>query len=1503
MASYDMDSSLSDINAHPDILAQHQHQQPQWATLALAGSGSQPAPNEPPQSAGQSDHVDDWAGTWQGLPGIDALIAGSEEAMGTGPAANDTNSVARTVPPAPGWEGASYQSVMDQPPPPMSAWHSPASSNASIPGQPPILSSFQQFSHHPLHSPFHNNHIAPQASPPAIPFDHPNIPPPFDPRYTTSYSLPNSPLPSHSRLPPFERLSMSTRSSPGLHPLVPGSPLPFSQFHLNGMDTNRPESPFLISDNGSDQSIMSVGSYHPSPNKSVDGGGTNATGGGDDEVVDLTEADADDDVVLVEEAPSTPKKRKQSPATYARECKRHNNAPFAFMPHTAAHHAGAYMDHPTTLSTPPPGLCSGPTNWAGQAGPSGSDLLAPRPSFLHSHHHPHHQAILPSHSHSHHPQPLSPFARYAGGGKGFAGFGGTQLKRVGSASSIASNGSSVGGFGGGFGRSSVGGPLKREKEVRPPDPDVVVVSDGKCDDCGDRCNISELDSEGPDVTKIADDTPANTSDSIDLTDVSPEEEARLKALAMQREEEARERRKAEKAANSEIVAYGQVMTPLIDFEKAAFSEAMAKGRSGGGGKELHVDIKPETGMGGKSLTGLLAYSNNIQIGRLDPRSYQAFGRLLFQKKRAHIEGRLGTSKFNQHTALVTWTVLGPLQNANDVGMVLSQFGLKLEPLTRHIQYRYVNPHSAGGSVGWGGPGCNRFAGVSAAGTVMGGSGEDAVKSQIENIYKSLGSVGDLPEAEAADRLASPLYPHQKQALWWMLEREKVVDYDDPAYSSTAGGKVTIWQKENARSYRNMITSESRETPPRQCRGGILADDMGLGKTLELISLLLTTIPPTPVVRPPPSPPPPSSKNSKPRHPFLPGGMATPPSVLPPIPGGSVPSRATLVVCPLSTVGNWEEQVGTHVEEGVLRVLVYHGGGRERIVEEVAKYDVVITTYNLLALEFGRDEKLRKQTQDPAICKSVLQQIYWFRVVLDEAHIIKEPSTAQAKAACALRAERRWALTGTPIQNRLEDLYSLIKFLSLQPFDSKQHFNHFIMRPIKAGNVIGVTRLQTLTKSVTLRRTKQTFINGKPILSLPERKDLKIQLELTETERDIYEAVKERSVGVFKRLEAEGTLLKNYVHLLELILRLRQAATHPALCRDYEKDFKAIEAGKGTSSSEPFTLIQAMHMYALMKDAGDEACGICGINVEGGQTVEGEERETFPVVGRCGHLLCSQCAGAVLKGKKGDGESGPTVGCGLCGRILGKEDLVAVKDNDSAAEPDDDVSMKLDPSGDGAPSSLSGSKLPLAHIQPSTKVSWLIQNLLEVRNECFQRGEAQTKSIIFSQWTGMLDLLEVPLTQYSFKFCRLDGKMTRPDRNAAMHKLKEDPEVTVMLVSLKAGGVGLNLTSASRCYIMEPYWNPAVEQQAIDRIHRLGQTRVVHTIRLVVKDTIEESILKMQQDKLEMAQKAFREGEMSNEEWTDQVKRGKKGKSAIGEAARKKAEAQQTRIRDLKALLG
>ena len=158
---------------------------------------------------------------------------------------------------------------------------------------------------------------------------------------------------------------------------------------------------------------------------------------------------------------------------------------------------------------------------------------------------------------------------------------------------------------------------------------------------------------------------------------------------------------------------------------------------------------------------------------------------------------------------------------------------------------------------------------------------------------------------------------------------------------------------------------------------------------------------------------------------------------------------------------------------------------------------------------------------------------------------------------------------------------------------------------------------------------------------------------------------------------------------------------------------------------------------------------------------------------------------------------------------------------------------------------------------STKIQALLTDLKNIRSKT-PVDEPPIKSVVFSQWTKMLDTIKPVLKSEGFKVVRLDGRMRRIDRAIAIDKFKKDPEVLVMLISLRAGGVGLNLTAASRIYLLEPYWNPAVEQQAVDRVHRLGQTRPVQTIRFIAKGTIEENMVALQQKKMELARMTFNE---------------------------------------------
>ena len=185
---------------------------------------------------------------------------------------------------------------------------------------------------------------------------------------------------------------------------------------------------------------------------------------------------------------------------------------------------------------------------------------------------------------------------------------------------------------------------------------------------------------------------------------------------------------------------------------------------------------------------------------------------------------------------------------------------------------------------------------------------------------------------------------------------------------------------------------------------------------------------------------------------------------------------------------------------------------------------------------------------------------------------------------------------------------------------------------------------------------------------------------------------------------------------------------------------------------------------------------------------------------------------------------------------------------------------------------------------ATKVRALLDDLKLVRVQ-----DPTTKSIVFSQFTSMLDICQKPLREEGFKYVRLDGAMSRATRSEAQNEFKNNKKVTVFLISIKAGGVGLNLTTANRVYMLEPNWNPSIEQQAIDRVHRLGQTRPVATIRFIIDNSIEINMQNRQKYKSALADKALDSDDLQADETLSKFgpknsgqkrKRGVAGRDAI-----------------------
>jgi SNF2 family DNA or RNA helicase len=383
------------------------------------------------------------------------------------------------------------------------------------------------------------------------------------------------------------------------------------------------------------------------------------------------------------------------------------------------------------------------------------------------------------------------------------------------------------------------------------------------------------------------------------------------------------------------------------------------------------------------------------------------------------------------------------------------------------------------------------------------------------------------------------------------------------------------------------------------------------------------------------------------------------------------SGRALVVCPTSVLPNWQAELA-RFRPG-LSVRVHHGAGRS--LDPAA--DVTLTTYALLRGD-----------------QALLAGVRWDTVVLDEAQAIKNPESQTARAAHALDAGFRVALTGTPVENRLEELWSQLHFSCRGLLGGRAAFVEEVARPVAAGDAEAARRLRERIRPFVLRRRKSEVARD-----LPPRIETTLFAELDAEERAVYDALRlaTRDEVVRKLREGAGVMAA-----LEALLRLRQAACHRGL-------------------------------------------------------VPGQDAAT------------------------------------------------------------------------------------------SAKVELLLETLTQAV------GEGH-KALVFSQWTSLLDRVEPHLAAAGLAFARLDGATA--DRGAVVAAFQAEGGPPVMLLSLKAGGTGLNLTAADHVFLLDPWWNPAVEDQAADRAHRLGQERPVIIHRLVARETVEERILALQARKRAVAAAAL-----------------------------------------------
>ncbi|XP_017142874.1 transcription termination factor 2 [Drosophila miranda] len=635
---------------------------------------------------------------------------------------------------------------------------------------------------------------------------------------------------------------------------------------------------------------------------------------------------------------------------------------------------------------------------------------------------------------------------------------------------------------------------------------------------------------------------------------------------------------------------------------------------------------------------------------------------------------------------------------------------------------------------------------------------------LESLKDLHGSLKGCPAedvlADDPEGLKITLMDHQKHALAWMSWREN-------------------------------------QTP----RGGILADDMGLGKTLTMISSVL------------------ACKNRQEsrdgRH--VDSDSDEENDTKRKSTGGwnskgrkDTHRGGTLVVCPASLLRQWEAEVESKVNRHRLTVCVHHGNNRETKAKHLRTYDIVVTTYNIV----GREHKE----------SSALFGVKWRRIILDEAHVVRNHKALTSIAVSDLRGKFRWALTGTPIQNKELDIYALLKFLRCSPFDDLNTWKKWIDNKSAGGQ----NRLNLLMKSIMLRRTKAQLQQEGKLNSLPGKDLRMIEISLDKDEMNVYQTVMTYSRTLFAQFlfqRAEKDSDSNFISDANKPTYNQIKDPNGAYYKLHEKFAKMAGNKKEVKSHEILVLLLRLRQICCHPGLIDSM-------------LEGEEAKSMDADGS-------------------DGES-PEID------LLAQLNKLAITDTSTSprrSSRDSGSSRGVTEDDDGPP--LHGDEARIAKAsknvlkrsnpvfnmkRPSTKML----KVMEILKSSILKDN-NDKAIIVSQWTSVLEILRNHLENDKLSTLSLNGSIPVKNRQEIVNQFNDQHnQKRILLLSLTAGGVGLNLVGANHLLLLDLHWNPQLEAQAQDRIYRVGQKKDVMIYKFVCLDTVEQRILALQQHKLELA---------------------------------------------------